>query len=74
MFVCSEMVENADAAQAMDLLQRFNANVIVNLFFGHYIYPSLMNSFFFFCSHILFLFFLSKVLLREGLKLKKKVT
>lgn len=73
MFVCSEMVENADAAQAMDLLQRFNANVIVNLFFGHYIYPSLMNSFFF-CSHILFLFFLSKVLLREGLKLKKKVT
>lgn len=46
MFVCSEMVENADAAQAMDLLQRFNANVIVNLFFGHYIYPSLTNFFF----------------------------
>lgn len=73
MFVCSEMVENADAAQAMDLLQRFNANVIVNLFFWT-LYLSKFDEFFFFCSHILFLFFLSKVLLREGLKLKKKVT
>lgn len=38
------------------------------------LYLSKFDEFFFFCSHILFLFFLSKVLLREGLKLKKKVT
>lgn len=47
MFVCSEMVENADAAQAMDLLQRFNANVIVNLFFWT-LYLSKFDEFFFF--------------------------